>query len=276
MIIGLSPHQSSFFEAFRERHDIRGSDVLELGGAMPASLVLDECHVNSWTCLQSVDYAHHRDDNQEPSEVAEHQNYRTVWANAEEFLAQTDETWDFVFSIAAFEHFLYLPHVARLLPRVLRPGGHLFSIFAPIWSGPWGNHFSHPVPERFGSPRNQDNKTWNTQDIFEAPWEHLTLGPTEFLDKYSRKFDSEFAELLTYETYQSPQINRLFFEDYEYLFGRNGMETLIFRGLFKIELVPNYSKDIHESYTKVVRKFHGTKYENFLFSGIQISQMKIL
>lgn len=273
-MLELLPHQESFFAAFIERHDIRGRDVLELGGAMPATLVLEKHQAKSWTCLQSTSYAMHRDDNQQPSQAVDHANYQIVWRNAEDFLESTHDTWDYIFSIAAFEHFLCLPKVARVLPKVLRPGGYLFTIFAPIWSGPWGNHFSHAVPTRFGWPAGSNSKTWTTQDIFESPWDHLLLGPTEFLDRYSRKFDVEFAELLTYETFQSPQINRLFFEDYEYIFRANQLSTLAIRGLFKMNVEDTASTAIGRSYTYIKKRFSLSKYSDFLSAGVLIHQMK--
>ena len=37
-IWGLSAHQHSFFQEFLKYCDIKGKDVLELGGAMPSDL----------------------------------------------------------------------------------------------------------------------------------------------------------------------------------------------------------------------------------------------
>jgi|GEM_PF-7124674 len=263
-IWGLSAHQHSFFQEFLKYCDIKGKDVLELGGAMPSDLVIEYLGANSWTCVQSADYEAHRSDNQKPSPDKNDGRYRPVWANAEDFLESTKEQWDIVFSIAAFEHVLKLPTVARLLPKVLKVGGSLFSIFAPIWSGPWGQHFTGSVPERFGRPSGE----WTTQLIFNSPWDHLIYGTTEYLEMYTAKFDREFAEELTYQTYQSPQINRLHFEDYRDLFLSTRNVTTLFQGIFNLQTDSNEMLSI--DLQKCSTKFSLTKYKNFRSSGIFI------
>ena len=263
-IWGLSAHQHSFFQEFLKYCDIRGKDVLELGGAMPSDLVIEYLGANSWTCVQSADYEAHRSDNQKPSPEKNDGRYRPVWANAEDFLESTKEQWDIVFSIAAFEHVLKLPTVARLLPKVLKVGGSLFSIFAPIWSGPWGQHFTDSVPERFGRPHGE----WTTQLIFNSPWDHLIYGTTEYLEIYTAKFDREFAEELTYQTYQSPQINRLHFEDYSYLFKKINLFPKINQGIFDIDI--QHNTDLMIMHNKCKNKYQGQIYRNFTSSGIAL------
>jgi len=54
----------------------------------------------------------------------------------ESYLAEKRYKYEAIFSTAAFEHFLKLPTVIRLLPHNLVAEGVLFSIFAPIWSRP--------------------------------------------------------------------------------------------------------------------------------------------
>ena len=46
---GLSPHQASFLHAFLQIYNVKGKDILELGGAMPKALVIDHLGANSWT-----------------------------------------------------------------------------------------------------------------------------------------------------------------------------------------------------------------------------------
>lgn len=268
----LSPHQHSYMEQFLSCCDIKGKDVLELGGAMPKALVIDHLKASTWTCLQSPDYAAYRTDNQIPSNDADSTTYAPVWANAEDFLANQTKQWDYVFSIAAFEHFLKLPTVTRLIPKVLKPGGRLFSIFAPIWSGPWGHHFTLEVPTRFRNGQTKSNLS--TQDIFNLPWDHLALGPTAFLDKYTVKFDRQFAEEMVYEVYHSPQINRLMFEDYHELFSKTDLKTIILSGIFNAEqsqLPQNYLNQL----AIIKKRFEGTKYSNFHSAGVYVLQERV-
>jgi hypothetical protein len=265
-IWNLSPHQSSYLQAFTANYDVRGKDIIELGGAMPRSLVIDHLGANSWTCIQSIDYSLHRNDNQVPSNCTGDSSYNVIWANAEDFLTTSKSKWDALFSIAAFEHFLRLPEVIRKISKILSPFGTLFSIFAPIWSGPWGQHFTDRIPERFGQP----NGEWTTQLIFNGPWDHLIYGATEYLEIYTSKFDREFAEELTYQTFQSPQINRLHFEDYRDLFVSASRTSTRIEALF--DLPTGSNAQLQVELNRCISKFANTKYKNFQSSGIFIFQ----
>ena len=266
---GLSPHQASFLHAFLQIYNVKGKDILELGGAMPKALVIDHLGANSWTCLQSLEYAKFRDDNQTPSTATDSATYQSIYAEAESYLTEKRYKYDAVFSIAAFEHFLKLPTVIRLLPDNLVAEGVLFSIFAPIWSGPYGQHFTHDVPNRFAL--DERGTPWSTQTILDGPWDHLVLTPSQYLQRYTKKFDREFAELLTYETYHSPQINRLFFEDYSALFSGH-LKQLVIKPIFPITL---NSESTFASQFKLVQVLHKEKgYVEFLHAGIFLVMQK--
>ena len=261
----LSPHQGSFFREFMRVYDIRGKDILELGGAMPRKLVLDFCQANSWTCVQSEEYSKHRSDNQQPSQSDSSAGYRFYFTQAEEFCEEHKQKYDAVFSIAAFEHFLHLPKVLRLLPNLLKPEGVLFSIFAPIWSGPYGQHFTHILPERFKA---SNSEFTGTQQLFDTPWDHLLLSSSQYLHRYSEKFDREFAELLTYETFHSPQINRLFLDDYR-LIARDAnfkSKILVPQFILPIELQEFYRKQLETLQVK----FKTASYDDFISAGVYL------
>lgn len=75
-------------------------------------------------------------------------------------LMYRDEWFDFVSSVNTFEH---IPDPVRALSeiaRVLRPGGHAYVWFDPIWTADTGSHFFHRVPE---------------------PWAHLVLDEAQFV-----------------------------------------------------------------------------------------------
>jgi len=259
----LSPHQGSFFREFMRVYDIRGKDILELGGAMPRKLVLDFCQANSWTCVQSEEYGKYRSDNQQPSQSDSSAGYRFYFTQAEEFCEEHKQKYDAVFSIAAFEHFLHLPKVFRLLPNLLKPEGVLFSIFAPIWSGPYGQHFTHILPERFKA---SNSEFTGTQQLFDTPWDHLLLSPSQYLIRYTEKFDREFAELLTYETYQSPQINRFILNDYKQVALAANFKSKFLAPQFTM---PTHSLEVFRKELKTLQaKYHSNDPMDFLNAGI--------
>jgi len=57
-----------------------------------------------------------------------------------------DETFDFVFSYSTFEHLHDLYGVLNEVFRVLRPNGHLFISFGPLYNSPYGLHAYHAIP----------------------------------------------------------------------------------------------------------------------------------
>jgi SAM-dependent methyltransferase len=53
---------------------------------------------------------------------------------------------DLVYSFAAFEHFADPDAVLLESARILRPGGHLFLAFGPVYTSPWGLHAYRQIP----------------------------------------------------------------------------------------------------------------------------------
>lgn len=258
----ISGHQHHYFNAFLSLYDVKGKDILEVGGAMPSSLVLAYLGVNSWTCVQSAEYAQHRSDNQVPS-TEEQGKYVSIYGNIEDLIGNVNfnACFDAVFSIACFEHIHKLPQALRVMHQALRPSGKLFSMFSPIWSGPWGQHFTNLIPDRFDAIKPADG--WQIHHVF-SPWDHLLLSRYQFLDSISSKFDTAFAEELTYITFNSPQINRYFFEDYERAIDQAGFNKLIFRGLFALP-----SSEYVENAIKLLQaRFAYAGYRNFSDAGI--------
>ena len=61
-------------------------------------------------------------------------------------LALASETVDLVYSFAAFEHFADPHGVVDEAWRVLRPGGHLYLMFGPVYTSPYGLHAYRQIP----------------------------------------------------------------------------------------------------------------------------------
>ena len=208
MPLGLSDHQLRYFgdtfqlsyhlaylDVCAKKIPLSGLDVLEVGGALPASLVIDHLHCNSWTGVEAPSYDHelgeanqfHRN-NAEKSRV---QNlvhkYRHIYNNVEELGKDHHCQYDLIFSIACFEHINRLPLAINKLFHCLKPGGKLFTMHSPIWSAFDGHHLPIKIPERF-------NKKSPQQSYIFAPWAHLLQSRSDTYRDITNRFDRQFAE----------------------------------------------------------------------------------
>lgn len=61
-------------------------------------------------------------------------------------LAFESASVDLVYSFAAFEHFADPGAVVGESWRVLKPGGHLFLLFGPVYTSPYGRHAYRQIP----------------------------------------------------------------------------------------------------------------------------------
>ena len=69
-------------------------------------------------------------------------NLRQMDAQQLEF---ADESFDFVFSYDAFEHFARPDQVLAEIARVVKRGGHVWLMFGPLFLSPWGGHAYPPL-----------------------------------------------------------------------------------------------------------------------------------
>jgi SAM-dependent methyltransferase len=179
-----------------------GKDILEVGGAIPPEAAR-ATGARKWSAcyLEAKPHA-------EPGyELAPADARRLPWSDA---------SFDAVFSSCAFEHIQDLGTALGEMWRVLRPGGAIVTLFAPIWSYAVGHHlwetdargerimFLDPVIPRFG---------------------HLLLTEAE-LGWYLRIVLGETsAQRCTHYVYHHPCINRLFEGDFRRLFERSGFDA---------------------------------------------------
>lgn len=231
-VLGLSEERLHHFqEAFKLSYHLnylqvcqqfvplQGLDVLEVGGALPASLVIDHLGCNSWTAVEAPAYDHelgsanqfHRNAQDHGHQQKYVSSYRHLYLDIEAIPEDHFGQYDLIFSIACFEHIHRLPQALKVMHRCLKPGGRLFTMHSPIWSAFDGHHLPIELPSRFGKPKNQHCP------IFE-PWEHLLLNRREAYKTLKQRFDSDFAEEVVYYTYNSGHINRYFSEDYLMVF----------------------------------------------------------
>lgn len=67
---------------------------------------------------------------------------------AYEELATMDERFDVVLSQNAFEHYMEPEAVLERMFAMLKPGGHIYAGFGPLWNSPYGSHLGwvNPLP----------------------------------------------------------------------------------------------------------------------------------
>jgi SAM-dependent methyltransferase len=135
---------------------LKGREVVELGGAVPAE-ALRGFGVRRWTAFDLMT---------EPIETPE---YRVLVGDAAA-LPAAPESFDLAFSICAFEHFGDVGAVLAEAHRVLRPGGFLFAQFSPIWTSSLGHHVWL---------KEQGRTIFTFNDKALPPWAHLLLDEPE-------------------------------------------------------------------------------------------------
>jgi len=262
MLLGLTQQQEIFFrdnfklsyhlpylDICAQKIPLCGLDVLEVGGALPASLVIDHLHCKSWTAVEAPSYDQELGEaNQFHRNLAEqrrleelNQRYRHYYCNAEDLGEEHHDSYDLIFSIACFEHINRLPLALSKMLRCLKPGGKLFTMHSPIWSAYDGHHLPIGIPERF-------NQKASHQAYVFKPWGHLLQNRSETYADISSRFDQEFAEEVIYSTYNSNHINRYFSEDYHSVFSSSEFALLEYQITFLRQPTPEIQQALESRY----------------------------
>jgi len=168
---------------------------LEIGGAFPASLVIDHLGCNSWTAVEAPSYdaelgeanQFHRNTTEKQRLLELGQRYRHYYCNAEDLGVDHLNQYDLIFSIACFEHINRLPLALEKMLQYLKPGGKLFTMHSPIWSAFDGHHLPIGIPDRFDTQLPQ-------QSYIFGPWGHLLQSRSQTFSDIRSRFDSAFAE----------------------------------------------------------------------------------
>lgn len=240
MPLNLLKHQEHYLrEAFQLSYHLQyldfcsskihlyGLDVLEIGGALPASLVIDHIGCNSWTAVEAPSYdaelgeanQFHRNSAEKHRLLEPNTSYHHYYCNAEDLGTEHYNQYDLIFSIACFEHINRLPLALCKMLCYLKAGGMLFTMHSPIWSAFDGHHLPLKIPHRF------DTQSPHQSYIF-RPWGHLLQSRRQAFADVTYRFDSEFAEEVVYCTWNSSHINRYFSEDYRFIFDHSGFNVI--------------------------------------------------
>ena len=187
---------------------LAGKDVLEIGcGSGSVCRQLAE-HVPQLGSLTGI---HLNNDPRQP-----HPSFKVLYMDACE-MAFDDRSFDFIYSLATFEHIHDLQACFREIARVLRPGGRLIAVWSPIWNGFNGHHYG------------SDLKKSDMTDI-DLPWAHLVFD-RDTLPEYlirAEGFDSQEAQEAIELIYDSSFLNRLTLDDYKETIQQNTLHTLEF------------------------------------------------
>jgi len=222
-----------YLDVCSQKIPLCGLDVLEIGGALPATLVIDHLGCNSWTAVEAPSYDEELGEaNQFHRNLAEKQRlleigprYRHFYCNAEDLGDDHKSQYDLIFTIACFEHINRLPLALERMLQYLKPGGRLFTMHSPIWSAFDGHHLPIGIPERF------DKKLQHQSYIFK-PWGHLLQNRSYTYIDIRNRFDAPFAEEVIYNTYNSNHINRYFSEDYRVIFDNSEFDIVEYQITF--------------------------------------------
>jgi SAM-dependent methyltransferase len=221
----LSYHVDCLERAARGEH-LHGSCVLEIGGALPPELVLGHYRAAAWTAVDNRSaYSSMLARQHVGARVSElgasstpapDGGYLAYDGDAASLPDSFASAFDIVISLATFEHVENLPAALAHIRAALKPGGLLLAQVGPVWSG-WRGH--HVFPGHLDSEK--------TDDLLDhlVPWQHLVMSSSEMRQWLGNRYGPEFADTAVDWIYESPRLNRLFFEDYERMFAVAGLET---------------------------------------------------
>ena len=96
---------------------------------------------------------------------------RFVQSDAEA-IALGSESIDLVYSFASFEHFPHPDRCMKEVHRVLRPGGHAYLHFGPLYFSPYGLHAYRQIPVPFCHLlfREEDLHRWAAEHNLPHAW----------------------------------------------------------------------------------------------------------
>ena len=207
-----SPRHLIYFDIFCETVNIDGKKILEIGGAVDPEKI-EQFRPNSWTSIDINErrFAECLDGKQLPVW------YKAIVEDAAD-MQFSNESFDIIYTTDCYEHVSNLDAVLQESYRVLKPGGILFSKFAPIWSGPVGHHLwvEH------------EGRVFTFNDDLIPNWGHLLNTRESMGDFLSKKMSSELIRTIVAYMYDSNDINRLFDYEFEAALNGTGFERIIF------------------------------------------------
>lgn len=210
---GLS-YQVDALDRCDEWIGLAGRRVLEVGGALPAELVVDYYKVRSWVSvddrsgyarLTGVTATDHP--TMTPNLVPPEEGWFAYDGRCNDLPRGFERRFDVAFCIATLEHVAGVPRFLDRLSAALIPGGAAMLLVGPVWSGWRGYHvypdYFHPDEEK-------------TRDLLSRllPWQHLLMPRLDFHKWLKRLYGGAFADRCWESIFESPRLNRLFYDDF--------------------------------------------------------------
>ncbi len=232
----LYSHQQQGLGRFLAQWNVHGKTILEIGAddAGVLSKLAEQgmslgLGINNW-------YWQARD----PKTIRVTDRIILSWGDIRS-LPLEEASFDFIFTIAAFEHIQSLDVALQEMYRLLKPGGMLYSFHGPVWSSDEGHHLwfeREGVWYRFSEPE-------TVRPILE-PYEHLLLDREAMAHKLRRRWDQAAVDDFLYQIYASEHINRYMYSDYLRMFRDSGFELVRLEN-YGVRDVPPEIKDRLES-----------------------------
>jgi len=170
-----------------------------------------------------------------------------------------DNYFDYIYSLAAFEHVFDLNIALNEMYRILKPGGLLYTKFGPIWSSCWGHHLW----------LNHKSSVYNYINTELPPYCHLLMTPNELNKVISGRFEKEICEKIVEYVFNCPDQNRLFYEDYEEIVNKSQFQNLIFYASVNYPLKNGYHPDNYADMLESLQKKY-PDYKKFYYQVIYL------
>jgi SAM-dependent methyltransferase len=207
---GGTPH-AKYLRFARSAVGLEGKSVLEVGGCTPPAEIA-KFRPARWDAA-NLDGKAVESFNRQAASVG------LAGTAAIQDASQFDmgRKYDVVYSINAFEHIKPLPRAIDCMRNSLSPGGKLFSLFGPIWSGDVGHHLSVMT----------DVGELHFNDGVLAPWEHLTATPEQMHARLEKKYSKQAADRAVDFVYRFPDLNRVFEHEFLEIFTKSGLTPIL-------------------------------------------------
>ena len=208
---------------------VRGLDILEIGGALPAELTIDQLGANSWTCVEKMDYWEQGNQSVHKSRLKQIKSNHPGWMHHNacifDWLDGIENSYDIIFSCCAFEHIGNIKELLDDCYRSLRKGGILYSYFLPVYSAFNGHH----------CPDYYSRGELVAQAKF-SPFCHLLYSPSELMNYLRSIYNNEVSDFFHHKIIEDPHINRMMYDDYISLIDKSMFSIKQFHGLLPKDL----------------------------------------
>lgn len=260
-ILGPKLYQKRALLEFSKLFDTEGKRILEVGGSnIPLEVIKKYTNCQQWVCVdyleESVLTALNTNEQENENEYINHlrkygvkdinfnvfddEPYQIYKNSVLEIDKLAQNTFDFVFSVACFEHVGQLSVALEKIRSVLKSGGKIFSAFSPIWSSSKGHHFGPIYTTKSKYPNEFDS---DFDDFF-----HLIREEKDILNLLEKHFSKQKAAMFYEGIYNRNYINRLFYDDYIKIFSSSKYLNFFVKPMLNRQASQNQLKMLSQKY----------------------------